>query len=1440
MVIQKQITKQIQKIKQKIGARKIILTAGFYLLLSAAIFGITCIGSDINGVEENNYVATTNIKARSPKGESLKEWSQSGLEEETTYDDLVNISDLSDEFMQDYLEGVRELQNNEENILIVTSPNEISETFGATNIVAAPNNQYFLQYNSAEDKERALQEFYEDDSIFAVDENMMYEIEVSDTDESSDTFFINNYSVESTTYNSWGIEAMGIDHAFSQINNLNHTTLNNVNVAVIDTGLDVGLFKKYYKNKLFETYNVVDDTFEESDMYDNNGHGTHVAGTIAEGTPDNVKIIPIKVSDGKSLSTTNILTAINYVVYYKKASVINMSFGSYGNIVALETAINAANSENIICVAAAGNDNSPEAHYPSALNTTISVASVASDLSKSSFSNYHQTVDFTAPGTAIKSIMGKDAALSQGNGNNDDDDHEIINGTSMATPHIVSAVAILKSFNKDLTIDEARLLLRKNAIDLGVDGRDKYFGYGFVTFAQTTFCDSGSCDEYNVYDNNGDELSVSSIEMVNQDINHIHTKYGNITDLLGLEINIYFNNGMHVTKKLGDLDGLVIDDYDTTFEKDQYGNVIGPKTQDVTIQYKGKATTATVMTYPAVGSSWEYEMIDDNNVRIIGFAGYVANNHPSTIYIPETIDDYTVLEISDNAFKNNQRLKKVFLPLTIKVIGSEAFYNNTNLTSISPLEHVEVIGENAFKNTGLETAELGESLTSIGAGAFENTMIANVYIPKTVNFIGAGAFAGCNNIETIVVDNENEVYDSRNDNNVIVETASNTLIKGNYNTILTDDIEIIGEKAFYNDSKITNINIPTSVTSIESLAFAFDSNLVESKLSEIAILRNVTSIATDAFNEGNKNILIYTYSDAAAKEYAVSRKLPYETMNYSDVIAYLNESRFNAFDKVSGAFNLGISYNAGYYDEHDNKYYYNKSKSVKLFSGDIADLDTDKYQITYIDGRDSLRYGDGYVTITGKDGYGADFTSQISVVVYKATPIYEVPSNITARVGQSLSSVALPDNFEWMNSATILTEEGEQTFKAKYVPTDTQNYKTVENIDILVTVRSAKTTIAPDIQVSDKTYDGTTNIDLENIIISNLDNNDYSVQSATLANPNAGNTTATIALRLSDEKFDDYTFENESQEKEFTVDAKIVPQKLVKPTKISKTYTYNGKEQTIELSDFNDSKMNITGNTRTNAGEQNVTISLKNSNYIWNDNTTTNIVLNFVINKAHLDVADNTKNASYVYDNKPHTITLSLNNNNFVVKYMDNNKQYTLNECPKYTNVGVYTIKYKVYLNDNYDEYYGERTLTISSAPDEPAYTISNYSVDETNKYISKITVGTTVGKFKSNISLGRNYEVEIETKKVNDKQVLYTGGKTKIIHQSNIYAEYTNVVIGDVNGDGAINSADLLKIRQHLLGVNVLSGAYFLSSDINYDNNINSADLLRVRQHLLGTKTIE
>ncbi len=137
-------------------------------------------------------------------------------------------------------------------------------------------------------------------------------------------------------------------------------------------------------------------------------------------------------------------------------------------------------------------------------------------------------------------------------------------------------------------------------------------------------------------------------------------------------------------------------------------------------------------------------------------------------------------------------------------------------------------------------------------------------------------------------------------------------------------------------------------------------------------------------------------------------------------------------------------------------------------------------------------------------------------------------------------------------------------------------------------------------------------------------------------------------------------------------------------------------------------------------------------------------------------------------------------------------------------------------------------------------YKIKEYKVDITNKYISNIKVDTTLEEFLDHIELNKGYTIAVDIKAINNKKVLYTGSKTHIFRDNDPYITYTNVVIGDINGDGAINSADLLKIRQHLLKTNTLTGIYFLASDVNYDNTINSADLLRVRQHLLKIKEID
>lgn len=85
--------------------------------------------------------------------------------------------------------------------------------------------------------------------------------------------------------------------------------------------------------------------------------------------------------------------------------------------------------------------------------------------------------------------------------------------------------------------------------------------------------------------------------------------------------------------------------------------------------------------------------------------------------------------------------------------------------------------------------------------------------------------------------------------------------------------------------------------------------------------------------------------------------------------------------------------------------------------------------------------------------------------------------------------------------------------------------------------------------------------------------------------------------------------------------------------------------------------------------------------------------------------------------------------------------------------------------------------------------------------------VDTTLENFKKNIELNKLYNIDIEYKLKDNKKIIHTGSKTEILKDNIIYKEYTNVIIGDINGDGVINSADLLKIRQHLLNVKRIDG---------------------------------
>ena len=875
--------------------------------------------------------------------------------------DLINISELSEEFMEDYFEGMKQISANydSENILIVVSSDNITETFGAQTIIKAPNNTYILGYESKTDKIAAKEELENISHIYSITENQKYTL----------TNYDNNIA-----YNSWGIERTGLNHT---INLINEKGGENVTAAIIDTGCDMDLFNKYFPGKIEETYNLYDvDTYGHETMFDNYGHGTHIAGTIAEGTPNNVKILPVKTTDGDDLTTIDFIAAINYIAYNHKADVINMSFSLDDIDTAIDyhtnpayLAIEAANEENIISIVAAGNESTINVKYPAGFDNTISIAAVDSTLEQAEFSNIGNTITFSAPGVNIKSIMGSYTTISKAHGamqgDDGDADHETLDGTSMAAPHAVSAVATLKSFDRTLSLDDTIEILKDHVTDLGPKGKDLIFGYGFIDLSNVELCEdplTQSCDDYSIFK----KKSLSGMTMEEAILTPYN--YGSVTNILATKVRINGNDGSFWIKRLDELDGVTISGYDPYANSEQL----------ITINYKGHETSFAITNPNNYESGWQYaqDIINEQNVSIISgyndndlqikklyFPNYTDENQPiyavsahtfdrssdkifyQEIYLPNNIrklgdqifmnfnnmyqlkSDAEDLEVSDStfknlryltiidanilfgsnskeAFRNDQLLGAIHLSPNNTYIPPASFLNCYNLKEITLPDSVTRIDSSAFFSSGLESILLPNNIQIIESSAFQDTKIQSVFIPASVISLAPGSF-NSPRLKNITVSNENPIYDSRNNCNAVIESNTDTLIIGTNQTIIPDTVKVISMDSFKR-SGLSTITIPEGVESIKRYAFGENS-----KLSKVIIPRSVTSIEPYNFGAGTTGDLIvggtkmYVYDQSYAHSYALNTNLAYvlldETSSAPD-IEYIkpisSKSEYSPYEQV--------------------------------------------------------------------------------------------------------------------------------------------------------------------------------------------------------------------------------------------------------------------------------------------------------------------------------------------------------------------------------------------------------------------------------------------------------------------------------------------------------------------------------------------------------------
>jgi thermitase len=255
-----------------------------------------------------------------------------------------------------------------------------------------------------------------------------------------------------------------------------------VKVGIVDTGIRAThedlVGKVVDCAQSMSTIPIFAGSIKEGTCADDNGHGTHVAGTITANANNGKGVAGVAFDSPLGIckalggplgsgSTSDVANCITYLAD-KGAKVISMSLGG-GASTTLQNAVKYAAGKDVLIVAAAGNDGDATLEYPAAYAEVVSVAATDNTDTRASFSNANADVEIAAPGVDVLSSYGSA-----------DNAYKLLSGTSMATPHVAGVGAIIRTKNPAMTAAQARTKLDASVDDKGAPGRDPQYGFGRV------------------------------------------------------------------------------------------------------------------------------------------------------------------------------------------------------------------------------------------------------------------------------------------------------------------------------------------------------------------------------------------------------------------------------------------------------------------------------------------------------------------------------------------------------------------------------------------------------------------------------------------------------------------------------------------------------------------------------------------------------------------------------------------------------------------------------------------------------------------------------------------------------------------------------------------------------------------------------------------------
>lgn len=642
-------------------------------------------------------------------------------------------------------------------------------------------------------------------------------------------------------------------------------------IAIIDTGIDIDHpdFDSSIISPL--SYNVSEKvTVSEGGLEvidDKVGHGTEVAGIMAashdnqgiNGVCGKPKLLIIKLTQNEKggFDDGDIILAIDYAVE-NGAKLINMSFSSVGyEYNPFADVLRRARKNDVICVAASGNDGTVALSYPAADPNVIGVGSVDNiTLELASYSNYGENIDVVAPGTYLTT------SLHGG--------YKIVSGTSYSAPVVTSLLALglgkenYKDFYLETSDGEIPIGLYSACTDLGEKGKDLYYGYGLI-----------------------DALSL------------IKNRTSYITFETGTTDTIYQNVYVCNDKTIQYLP--TPERIYHTFDGWYYDiDLVMPFNLNQDYLSSNVKLYAKWITERDDKILYEYNILDNKSIEITGYLGQYDK-----ITIPQVIDGKVVTRIADKAFEYSF-IQSITIPETITSIGKNAFYNS-NISEVIIKGDLEIIEEYAFSGCYyLKEIDLPDSIYQIDQFAFANSAITEIKLPESLTKIDKSLFANCYNLkslhigskveeiviyyfvqtlmgpqlvisftcpnlEKIVVNPDNKNFHSE-DGILFNKTHSKVLLvpqNVNFTSYKFDDsIKIVGEYAFYK-SQIADIYF-NNVLYLKRGAF-MESNIAKVTISkdlsiEQDIFSNCMNMKEVVFDEGVSKVPSSLFREAKIKK----------------------------------------------------------------------------------------------------------------------------------------------------------------------------------------------------------------------------------------------------------------------------------------------------------------------------------------------------------------------------------------------------------------------------------------------------------------------------------------------------------------------------------------------------------------------------------------------